>query len=103
MYIHYTLYTHLHYLYTHTIHYIYIYSGEQDDVKVWRCKRPIHDKRFKNADKYPCIKATTIINTSTKTLMDLLMDSSKITLVNKFSSGRTDMLHIDEVSKVSAV
>lgn len=81
--------------------------GEEDNIKIWRCKSPIvntnghHSKKFSQlASKWPCIKSTTILDASPKAIKNLLMDSSKVTLVNKFSAGRTDILHIDENSKI---
>lgn len=77
-----------------------LYKGEENNVKVWKCKRPISASGTKGAEKWPCIKATTVIDTSPRKLAELLMDSSRVHLTNKFSQGRTDVHIIDKSTKI---
>lgn len=68
--------------------------GEEDNIKIWRCNRPFC--KFKGAEKWPCVKIRTIIDASPRSLMQLLMDSSRVTLFNKYSEGRTDVQSADD-------
>ena len=75
-----------------------------DNIKIWKCKQTLikdsKNKINKVAAKWPCVKTTTVLDAPPKTIKNLLMDSSKATLVNKFSSGRMDVLKLGDHSKV---
>lgn len=74
--------------------------GEVENIKVWKCKHPINPPYTAGAEKWPCIKATAIIDAAPRALMHLLMDSSKVSLTNKFSAGRFDIECIDKNTKI---
>ena len=74
--------------------------GEDKDIKVWRAKVPISKGLGKGAERWPVVKSTTTINGSPENVMKLLMDSSKVHKTNKYSAGRTDVLKINEFTKM---
>lgn len=74
--------------------------GEDKDIKVWKARVPISKGLGKGADRWPCVKSSTIINGSPESITKLLMDSSKAHLTNKFSAGRNDVLKINEFTKL---
>jgi len=74
--------------------------GDEKDIKVWKARVPISKGLGKGADRWPCVKSSTIINGSPESITKLLMDSSKAHLTNKFSAGRNDVLKINEFTKL---
>ena len=76
------------------------YLGEQDNVKVWRCKSPLQYPNSKGSEYWPCVKATAIIDAPPQALSKLLWDSSRVSLVNRYSSGRTDIDCLNQNTKV---
>jgi len=74
--------------------------GEDKGIKVWKARIPISKGLSKGAERWPCVKSSTIINASPEAIMKLLMDSSKVHMTNKYSAGRTDMLKIDDATKM---
>jgi hypothetical protein len=74
--------------------------GEDKGIKVWKARLPLSKGLSKGAERWPCVKSSTIINASPEVIMKLLMDSSKVHMTNKYSAGRTDVLKIDESTKM---
>ena len=76
------------------------YLGEQDNIKVWRCKSPLQYPNTKGSEYWPCVKASAIIDAPPQALSKLLWDSSRVSLVNRYSSGRTDIDNLNQNTKV---
>lgn len=57
--------------------------GEEDDIMVWKANKLVEGSGSE-AKKWPCIKAYTIIEAPADFLCNLLMDSSKVTLFNRY-------------------
>lgn len=76
------------------------FLGEQDNVKVWRCKSPLKYPTLQGSENWPCVKATAVIDASPRSLSGLLWDSSKVSLVNRYSSGRTDVDIVSPDTKI---
>lgn len=74
------------------------FVGEDANVKVWKCKTPLSD--CTESTRWPCVKAQSVIDAPPEAIMRLLMDSSRIHLINKYSIGRVDVEQIDQRTKV---
>jgi hypothetical protein len=72
--------------------------GEEDGIKVWRCNAIL--SMDKSSHKWPCVKATTIIDAPAKELMNLLMDSTQSKRTNRYSAGRDDVLVCSDRTKI---
>jgi hypothetical protein len=78
------------------IHWAFV--GELEGIFVWKCKAVLSD--IKGANRWPCIKAKSVIDAPPAKVADLLYDSSRIHLTNKYSQGRTDVKKIGEKTKI---
>ncbi len=74
------------------------FLGEDDNIKVWKLRTPLRNNR--DHQQWPCILSTTTINLPLHELADVIMDSSKVTLFNKYSGGRDDVVVIGPNSKI---
>ncbi|RYH12578.1 hypothetical protein EON65_37895 [archaeon] len=74
------------------------YLGHEKDIVVWRLNKHV-DQRRENMI-WPCLKSHTTIDLPPEQLADLLMDSSKIQSLNKYSAGRTDVETISPSTKI---
>jgi len=77
------------------------YCSEKDDVKVWRMQNAGSILNLdKEASRWPCTKAQSIIDAPVDVIAELLMDSSRIQEVNRYSMGRQDISHMGPNTKV---
>jgi hypothetical protein len=74
------------------------YFGHDGDIIVWKLKKPVMNDS--EGAKWPCIKSHTTIDMPVEKLVKLLMDSNKVTLLNKYSAGRIDVEMLGEGSKI---
>ena len=75
------------------------FVGEENDVSVW--KLIPSSINMKQEDKqWPCMKSSTIIKGNAKSLIEYLMDSSKVPEYNRYCAGRTDVERISKKSKI---
>ena len=56
--------------------------AEKDGIKVWKALRPLADKH--DAEKWPCTKASAIVDAPPSLVADLLLDSSRVHEYNRF-------------------
>eukprot|EP01038_Epipyxis_sp_PR26KG_P012785 gene12785-17141_t len=75
-------------------HWTFLGRDEIEDVTVLRSTYDVAGQRW------PCIKAIAIIDLPCDLLAKLLLDSSKVHLINTFSAGRTDAHIIDPNTKI---
>lgn len=73
--------------------------GIENDVTVWKLKPSSIDMRH-DEKQWPCVKSSTVIRMDPKSLIEYLMDSSKVPEYNKFCAGRTDVEKISKRSKI---
>lgn len=78
---------------------VWEWMGEESNVMVWKLKNSSL-KLKKDDHDWPCVKSTTIINIDATTLMEYLLDSSKVKEYNKYSAGREDIEHISSKTKI---
>lgn len=67
-------------------------------IKVWKAKKCLSSAP--GADDWPVIKSTCIVDAPPSSIADMLMDSSKVHLTNKYSAGRDDAEKINGMSKI---
>ena len=75
------------------------YMGIENDVTVWKLKPSSINMRH-DEKQWPCVKSSTIIKMDPKSLIEYLMDSSKVPEYNKYCAGRTDVEKISKRSKI---
>ena len=75
------------------------FMGKEKDVSVWKLKRSSINLK-KEDSQWPCVKSSTVIEIDSKSLLDYLMDSSKVQEYNKYSAGRSDIEIISTTTKV---
>jgi hypothetical protein len=84
--------------------------GQEEDVVVWKLKTPLHPNSSSsngggevdddNDNDWPCIRSMTTIDLPVDALCDVIMDSSKVMLYNKYSGGRDDVVTVGPQSKI---
>jgi len=72
---------------------------EDEDIMVWRLKRNLLDNM--EAEKWPCVKATAVINVPCDELGEYLLDSSYAPLFNKYCSQKSDIDIINNATKIT--
>lgn len=74
------------------------FECENHGIEVWKTDNPL----CPNADdkKWVCIKANAVINVPHNVLKEILLDSSKVQVFNKFSLGRDDKIILNKQSKI---
>lgn len=78
---------------------IWDYVGKENDVSVW--KLDPSSINLKHEEKqWPCVKSSTIIKIDPKTLVEYLMDSSKVPEYNRYCAGRTDVEKLSKRTKI---
>jgi hypothetical protein len=78
---------------------VWEYSGQENDVLVWRLDPSSINLRH-DEKQWPCVKSSTIIKIDPKTLVEYLMDSSKVPEYNRYCAGRTDIERISKRTKI---
>jgi hypothetical protein len=76
------------------------HAGETEGITVWKCKPGGIIATDKAASRWPCVKSKSIIDAPPSKVADLLFDSSRIHLTNKYSQGRTDVQKIGDKTKI---
>lgn len=81
---------------------MWVFLGEEENlgIKVWKAKAEIYMKTKPESKRWPCVKAHTIINARAESVAQLLMDSSKAHLLNRYCDGRTDIEMIGNDTKI---
>ena len=75
------------------------FQGVENEVSVWKLN-PTSISLRKEDRQWPCVKSSTIIKIDAKSLVEYLMDSSKVTEYNKYCAGRADVEKISKRSKI---
>jgi hypothetical protein len=75
------------------------FMGMEKDVLIWKLKRSSLSLK-KEDSHWPCVKSSTVIEIDSKSLLDYLMDSSKVQEYNKYSAGRSDVEIVSAKTKV---
>jgi hypothetical protein len=75
------------------------FSGQENDVSVWKLDPSSINLRH-DEKQWPCVKSSTIIKIDPKTLVEYLMDSSKVPEYNRYCAGRTDVEKISKRTKI---
>ena len=75
------------------------FQGVENEVSVWKLN-PSSISLRREDRQWPCVKSTTIIKIDAKTLVEYLMDSTKVTEYNKYCAGRADIEKISKRSKI---
>lgn len=73
--------------------------GSKSEVDVWICDN-FPSTICTTSTRWPCIKATTVLDLPPKKVLQFLLDSSKSTMLNAYSEGRQDVLKVDDNSKL---
>ena len=63
------------------------FLGEEDGIRVWRCLIPPGVDAPQGADRWPCLKAVAVVDAPPEALADLLLDSDRAHVTNKYSAG----------------
>eukprot|EP01039_Chlorochromonas_danica_P006438 gene6438-7100_t len=74
------------------------YLGHEDDIIVWKLKK--HIMEDPDACKWPCVKSHTTIDLPVEKLAQLMLDSSKVHVLNRYSVGREDVEMLGSTSKI---
>eukprot|EP01041_Mallomonas_annulata_P013275 gene13275-28107_t len=74
------------------------FMAEKDGVKMWRTHKPLVDDR--ESARWPCTKACTLIDAPARTLENILLDSSRIRELNRYSAGREDVITLGPCTKI---
>lgn len=75
------------------------FMGKEKDVLVWKLKMSSLSMGKKER-QWPCVKSSTVIEIDSESLLEYLMDSSKVQEYNKYSAGRSDVEIISPTTKV---
>ena len=75
------------------------FQGIENDVSVWKLNPKSIPLRQEDR-QWPCVKSSTIIKIDAKSLVEYLMDSTKVTEYNKYCAGRADIEKISKRSKI---
>lgn len=78
----------------------WIFLTEKDGIRVFRAKSPYYEESDKDAARWPCTRAITVIDASVSALVDLLVDSSRVKETNRYSCGRDDVEILDADTKI---
>lgn len=72
--------------------------GHDRDIYFWKLIKPVSPST--EANKWPCFKSFTTVNVSMEEFKNILFDSSKATVLNKYCLERIDVEIIEENTKV---
>ena len=78
---------------------VWEYQGQENDVSVWKLD-PSSINLKHDEKQWPCVKSSTVIKIDPKTLVEYLMDSSKVPEYNRYCAGRTDIEKISKRTKI---
>jgi hypothetical protein len=74
------------------------FVNEEQGIRVWKTRTPLCDD--KSDRKWVCVMTKTVINAPAAKLRKLLLDSEKVTSLNKYSCGRSDVEVLNSHCKV---